>query len=86
MLVDPGAGALAFVLMHNRENVLELVAVNKTSAAFSAGYVPVRAVEIGELIGSLKEEISRLTAENQHLQGEQAKQVYAPRHRRFRRS
>ncbi len=78
MLVGPGAGAGAFVLMHNRENVLELVEVKKTSEALSAGYVPVRAIEIGELIGSLKEEITRLTAENQHLQGEQAGQVSAP--------
>lgn len=76
MLVSPAGGAV--VLMHNPKNELELIDVNNTNRAFSAGYAPVRAVEISELIASLKEEIARLTAENKSLQGEQARQASAP--------
>lgn len=77
MLVNP-AGGSAVVLMYNPNNQLELVNVSKIKDALSAGYVPVRAVEIAELIASLKEDINRLTTENQHLQAEQATQMSNP--------
>jgi hypothetical protein len=75
MLVGP-PGSAAVVLMHNPKNELEFVEVNSTNKALSAGYVPVRAVELGEFIGSLKEENARLAAENTRIQQtEQAKQA-----------
>jgi hypothetical protein len=77
MLVSPPGGT-AVVVMHNPKNELEFVEVNNTKQALSAGYVPVRAVELGELIASFKEEIARLSAENARLQGLQANQVYGP--------
>lgn len=83
MLVGPPGGT-AVVLMHNPKNELEFVEVNKTQQALSAGYVAVRAAELGEFIGFLKEEVARLTVENTRLQTEQTKQVvtaqtpYAP--------
>ena len=77
MLVNP-AGGTSVVLMHNPKNELEFVAVNNTQQALSAGYVPVRAAELGEFISSIKEENARLAAENNRLQqSEQAKQVSA---------
>ena len=77
MLVGP-PGGIAVVLMHNPKNELEFVEVNNTKQALSAGYVPVRAAELGEFISSLKEENARLAAENTRLQqSEQAKQVAA---------
>ena len=77
MLVNPATGGGAVVLMHNPKNELEFVEVNSTKQALSAGYVAVRAVELGEFISLLKEENARLTADNTHLQSEQAKQVAA---------
>jgi hypothetical protein len=77
MLVGP-PGGIAVVLMHNPKNELEFVEVNNTKQALSAGYVPVRAAELGEFISALKEENSRLAAENTRLQqSEQAKEVTA---------
>jgi hypothetical protein len=77
MLVGP-PGGIAVVLMHNPKNELEFVEVNNTQKALSAGYVPVRAAELGEFISSLKEENARLATENTRLQqSEQAKQVAA---------
>jgi hypothetical protein len=73
MLVSPTSGAV--VLMHNPKNELEFVPVNNTKDALSAGYVPVRAAELGEFISALKEENSRLSAENTLLQNQAAKQV-----------
>jgi hypothetical protein len=73
MLVNPAGGAV--VLMHSPNNQLEFVDVNNTQKAFSAGYVPVRAAELAELISSLKEESARLGAENTRLRIEVAKQV-----------
>jgi hypothetical protein len=61
--------------MHNPKNELEFVEVNNTNHALSAGYVPVRAVELSEFISSLKDENARLAAENTRLQSEQARQV-----------
>jgi hypothetical protein len=75
MLVSPVVGGGAVALMHNPKNELEFVDVNKTKDAFAAGYVPVRAVELGEFIAALKEENARLTAENARLQGQPANQV-----------
>lgn len=72
MLVNPAGGAV--VLMHNPQNALEYVDVSKTKEAFASGYVPARAAEIADLISALKEEISRLSAENARLQSAQAKQ------------
>src|ERR1700758_4699271 len=69
---------IAVVLMHNPKNELEFVEVNNTKQALSAGYVPVRAAELGEFISSLKEENAWLAAENTQLQqSEQAKEVAA---------
>ncbi len=77
MLVGPPGGT-AVVLMHNPNNELEFVEVNNTQKALSAGYLAVRAAELGELISSLKEENARLAAENTRLQqSERAKQVGA---------
>jgi len=73
MLVGP-PGGIAVVLMHNPKNELEFVEVNNTKQALSAGYVPVRAAELGEFISALKEENARLSAENTRLQTEPAKQ------------
>jgi hypothetical protein len=67
MLVGP-PGGIAVVLMHNPKNELEFVEVNNTKQALSAGYVPVRAAELGEFISALKDENARLTAENARLQ------------------
>ena len=61
--------------MHNPKNEVEFVDVNRTKDAFAAGYVPVRAVELAEFIGSLKEEVARLITDNERLQTEQAKQA-----------
>lgn len=74
MLVNP-AGDGGVVIMHNPQNVLELVDVSKMQAALSAGYVPVRSVELAELIGSFKEEIARLSDENSHLRSDHEKQA-----------
>ena len=78
MLVNPTPGGGAVILMHSPKNELELVDVAKIKDALTAGYVPLRAVEIGELIASLKEEVARLTAENERLQGTQPTQTAAP--------
>jgi regulator of replication initiation timing len=59
--------------MHNPKGELEYVDVNNTKQAFAAGYVPARVSEIAELIGSLKEEIDRLTAENARIRTELVK-------------
>jgi hypothetical protein len=72
MLVNPAIGGGAVVLMHNPKNELEFVPVNSTNQALSAGYVAVRAVELGEFISTLKEEVSRLSAENARLQNQPA--------------
>jgi regulator of replication initiation timing len=71
MLVSPTGGAV--VLMHNPKGELQYVDVNNTKQAFAAGYVPARVSEIAELIGSLKEEIDRLTAENARIRTELVK-------------
>ena len=71
MLVNPAGGAV--VLMHNPNNQLEFVDVKSIQHALSAGYVPVRAVELGEFISALQGENARLTEENARLQSEQAK-------------
>lgn len=73
MLVAPAGGG-SVVIMHNPQNMLELVDVTKIQAAITNGYVPVRSVELAELISSFKEEIARLTAENKRL-AEQPKQA-----------
>jgi hypothetical protein len=78
MLVNPVAGGGAVVLMHNPKNELEFVAVNGTKRAFDAGYVSVRAVELGELISALKEENARLATENAQLRNERPKQASTP--------
>ena len=73
MLVNPGGGAV--VLMHNPQNGLDFIQVNDTKRALSAGFVPVRAAELGEFIAfiaALKEENARLTAENVQLKGASA--------------
>lgn len=75
MLVSRRVGGCAVTLMHNPKNELEFVDVNRSKDAFAAGYVPVRAVELAEFIGSLKEEVARLTADNGRLQNDQAKQA-----------
>lgn len=72
MLVNPAGGAV--VLMHNPKNGLEFVDVSNTKQALSAGYVPVRAAELAELIAALKEENARLAEENGRLRDLQAKQ------------
>lgn len=71
MLVSPTSGAV--VLMHNPKGEIEYVDVNNTKQAFAAGYVPARVSEIAELIGTLKEEIDRLTAENTRVRTELVK-------------
>jgi len=81
MLVSPTGGAV--VLMHNPKGALEYVDVNTTKQAFAAGYVPARVSEIAELIGSLKEEIDRLTAENKGLRTEQVKMQPPPQMNAF---
>jgi len=81
MLVSPTVGAV--VLMHNPTGQLEYVDVNNTKQAFAAGYVPARVSEIAELIGSLKEEIDRLTAENRNLRTEQVKMQPPPQTNAF---
>lgn len=73
MLVNPAGGAV--VLMHNPKNELEYVNVQNTQQALSAGYVPARAVEIGELINSLREDNIRLAAENVQLKNQQPQHV-----------
>lgn len=73
MLVNP-AGGSAVVLMYNPKNQLEFIAADKTGEAFAAGYVPVRAAEIAETIGTLREENARLAEENAQLRNIQAKQ------------
>jgi hypothetical protein len=78
MLVNPVAGAGAVVLMHNPKNELEFVDVARIQAALTSGYVPVRAAELGEFIASMKEEVTRLSAEDARLQGLQANQVSGP--------
>jgi hypothetical protein len=75
MLVSPTLGGGAVALMHNPKNELEFVDVNKIKDAFAAGYLPVRAVELGEFIATLKEDNARLTAENARLQGQPVNQV-----------
>jgi len=75
MLVNPALGGGAVVLMHNPKNELEFVETNNTQKAMSAGYVPVRAAELGEFISALKEDNARLAAENTRLQNEPPKQV-----------
>lgn len=70
MLVSPTSGAV--VLMHSPQNQLEFVPVNDTKQAMSAGYVPVRAAELGEFIAALKEENAELVAENARLQNRAA--------------
>ena len=83
MLVRPSGGN-AVVLMHNPKNEIVYVDVNKTKEAFAAGYVPVRAAEIGEVLSALKEENARLASEVSRLQSLQqpqatpAQQVVAP--------
>jgi hypothetical protein len=72
MLVNPAGGAV--VLMHNPKNELELVEVNNTKQAFSVGYVPVRAVELADLIAALRDENARLADENSRLRALQARQ------------
>jgi regulator of replication initiation timing len=59
--------------MHNPKGEIEYVDVNNTKQAFAAGYVPARVSEIAELIGTLKEEIDRLTAENTRVRTELVK-------------
>jgi hypothetical protein len=77
MLVGPPGGS-AVVLMHNPKNELEFVEVHNTKQALSAGYVAVRAAELGEFISALKETNARLAAENERFQqSEQARQVAA---------
>lgn len=76
MLVNPAGGTGgAVVLMHNPKNELEFVNVNNTKQALSAGYVAVRAVELGEFIAALKEENALLATENTQLRIDAAKQV-----------
>lgn len=75
MLVNPAGGAV--VLMHNPKNELEFVDVKNAQQAFSAGYVPVRAAELGELISSLRDENTRLAAENTNLRIQVARLVPA---------
>ncbi len=75
MLVNPVPGGGSVVLMHKPNNELEFVETNNTKQAMAAGYIPVRAAELGELITTMKDEIARLTAENTRLQGESAEQV-----------
>lgn len=70
MLVNPVPGSGAVVLMHTPNNGLEFVPVNNTKEALSAGYVAVRAAELGEFISALKEENTRLAAENTRLQSQ----------------
>ncbi|QNI31974.1 hypothetical protein H7849_23660 [Alloacidobacterium dinghuense] len=68
MLVNPAPGGGAVVLMHNPSNSLEYVPVGDTRDALAKGYVAVRAVELDELIGALREENTRLVVENNRLQ------------------
>jgi len=67
MLVSPVLNGGAVVLMDSPKNELEFVPVNGTKQAMDAGYVPVRAVELGEFIAALKEANAQLTAENARL-------------------
>ena len=68
MLISPVLNGGAVVLMHNPVGgKIEYVPVNSTKDAMAAGYVPVRAQELGDLIGSLKAENDRLAAENDTL-------------------
>jgi hypothetical protein len=73
MLVSPANGN-GVVLMHNPKNELEFVDTSRTKEALSAGYVPVRAVELAELIDTLRQENAELSAENTRLRNLQAQQ------------
>jgi hypothetical protein len=59
------------VLMYNPKGALELVSVKSVKTSMDAGYVPVRAAELNNLIQSLAEANARLTAENAKLQSSQ---------------
>jgi uncharacterized small protein (DUF1192 family) len=78
MLVNPAPGGGAVVVMHNPKNELEFVPVTTTKQALDAGYVAVRAAELGEFIAALKEENARLAAENARLRNNQPTQASAP--------
>lgn len=69
----PAGGAV--VLMHNPSNQLEFVDVKNVQKVLSAGYVAVRAAELGELISTLKQQNSKLETENTRLRIEVAKLV-----------
>ena len=71
MLVAPPGGS-AVILMHNPKYEIEYVDLNKTKEAFAAGYVPVRAAEIGEVLTALREENARLEADNKRLKDERS--------------
>jgi hypothetical protein len=63
MLVTPARGGGAVVLMHNPQNELEFIETSDTQKAMAAGYVPVRAAELGEFMSTMKDEVGRLTSE-----------------------
>jgi uncharacterized small protein (DUF1192 family) len=67
MLANPAPGGGAVVLMHNPKNAIEFVPVNSTKQAFDAEYVAVRAGELDALIGALRDENARLSAEVDRL-------------------
>ncbi len=75
MLVSPVVGGGAVVLMHDPKNALEFVPVNSTKQALDAGFVAVRAGELDQLIGVLREENARLEAENAQLRGQKPQQI-----------
>lgn len=70
MLVNPVPGGGGVVLMHDTKNQLELVPVNNVKQALDMGFVAVRAGELDELIGALREENARLEEENAQLRSQ----------------
>ena len=78
MLINPVPNGGAVVLMHDTKNQLEFVPTNSIRQALDMGFVAVRAAELDELIGALREENARLTAENLRFETNRPAQVSAP--------